>query len=245
MSKQLIKNDFFNVYLGRTGLGIKYDTCDYETCNHFLVIHLVFMTVFITLPWSSKNWSCDPKVYGIETYRTVYKKWYDIFDQLYIRWGHRCWFIEMPWYMDWTYTAVQTKDGKWLIEDYRYRKLRKKYKKYFDKIANPNLALDWKYEGNENVISKIYYEYKYTYEPLNQTSDCKYYVCERCWCPKWFKWTNLFSLKIRCVEVEFENGMGPNVDSWKGGTYGCSFELKENETPEECIKRMEKEYIFN
>lgn len=39
--------------------------------------------------------------------------------------------------------------------------------------------------------------------------------------------------------------MGPGVDTWKVGTYGISFDMKENETPEECIERMEKEYHFN
>lgn len=96
MRKQFIKTNFINAYFARTGIGIKYSTADYETRNHYIVIHLFFITIFITLSWKSKDWSCDPKEYGIETYKTVYKKWYDIFDQLYISFGHRCWFIEMP-----------------------------------------------------------------------------------------------------------------------------------------------------
>ena len=245
MSKQFIKSNFINAYFGRTGIGIKYSTRDYETRNHYIVIRLFFITIFITLPWKSKDWSCDPEEYGIETYKTVYKKWYDLFDQLYISFGHRCWFIEMPWYLDWVYTAIQDKDGSWLVEDYRYWKLRKKYAKYFDNILNDNPTHYWQYDTTKKFQSKFYYTYTYTYKPLNQTSECKYYVCERCWRPKWFKWTDIFSLKIRTIEVEFKNGMGPGVDDWKGGTYGISFDMKETETPEECIKRMEKEYQFN
>lgn len=245
MSNYAIKTKFINFYFGRTGIGIKYNTCDYDDRNHFIILYLFFMTVFITLPWKSKDWTCEPKEYGIETYKTTYSNWYDIFDQIYINWGNKCWFIEMPWYLDWVYTAIQNKDGSWLVEDYRYCKLRKKYRKYFNNISNVSPARDWQYDTTENFQSKIYYTYTYTYKPLNQTSDCKYYVCERCWRPKWFKWINLFSLKLRYIEVEFENGMGPNVDDWKGGTYGCSFIMKENETPEDCIKRMEIEYNFN
>jgi len=38
--------------------------------------------------------------------------------------------------------------------------------------------------------------------------------------------------------VEFKNG------SWKGGTLGCGYTLRKNETPLECLKRMEVERNF-
>lgn len=241
MSNTLYKSKYLNVYHGRTGLGFMYDTCDYNDCSHTLVIELIFISIYISLPWKSKEWTCESSKYGIETYRTVYKKWYDIFDQLYVRFGSRCWFIEMPWYLDWTYTAVKFKDcDKWIVDSYLTRKANRH--KFFKQIyiINPIMRftdLEW-----ENQAIKSTYEYKYT--PLNQTSICEYYVCERCWRPKWFKWTDLFSIKHRVIEVEFSEGMGPNKDSWKGGTMACSFKIKDGETAEECIRRMEKEYVF-
>lgn len=244
MSNTLYKSKYLNIYHRRTGLGFMYDTCDYDDCSHTLVFELIFISIYISLPWKSKEWTCESSTYGIETYKTVYKKWYDIFDQLYVRFGNRCWFIEMPWYLDWTYTAVQLKSKSWIVEDYKSRKNHFRFKKYFPNIFNINNEQDWKYNASEDFKSQIYYDYVYTYEPLKQTSNCRYYVCERCWRPKWFKWTDLFSLKQRVIEVEFSEGMGPNKDSWKGGTIACSFKIKDGETAEECIRRMEKEYVF-
>jgi hypothetical protein len=37
---------------------------------------------------------------------------------------------------------------------------------------------------------------------------------------------------------------GERKGSWKGGTLGCSYELLPNETPLDCLKRMEKERKF-
>lgn len=33
-------------------------------------------------------------------------------------------------------------------------------------------------------------------------------------------------------------------DSWKGGTIGCGYALRPNESPYECLKRMEQERKF-
>jgi hypothetical protein len=37
---------------------------------------------------------------------------------------------------------------------------------------------------------------------------------------------------------------GKRKGSWKGGTLGCGYELKKNETPLECLRRMESEREF-
>ena len=38
--------------------------------------------------------------------------------------------------------------------------------------------------------------------------------------------------------------VGKKKGSWKGGCIGCSYDSKPGETPEECLKRMEKERKF-
>ena len=42
-----------------------------------------------------------------------------------------------------------------------------------------------------------------------------------------------------------ENGVGERVNSWKGGTVGCSYSMLKGETPEQTLRRMEKEREFN
>ena len=58
------------------------------------------------------------------------------------------------------------------------------------------------------------------------------------------KWTKLGRIVNRYIEIEFDGEVGKEKGSWKGGCIGCSYILKSNETPEECIKRMEKKRKF-
>ena len=60
-------------------------------------------------------------------------------------------------------------------------------------------------------------------------------------------WKRWFGLQIKCnhyIEVEFDQEVGERSGSWKGGTVGCSYEIKPGETAKECLRRMEQERKF-
>ena len=48
----------------------------------------------------------------------------------------------------------------------------------------------------------------------------------------------------RYIKVEFDGEVGKDKGSGKGGCIGCSYNILPNETPEDCIRRMEKERNF-
>lgn len=58
------------------------------------------------------------------------------------------------------------------------------------------------------------------------------------------RWTSRFQHVTHAIEVEFSEEVGERSGSWKGGCIGCSYELRPNETPRECLKRMESERKF-
>jgi hypothetical protein len=72
-----------------------------------------------------------------------------------------------------------------------------------------------------------------------------YYVEEMEWRWKWFtglRWPR----KVRkYISVEFDHEVGEGTGSWKGGTLGCSYVMKPEETPLECLRRMERERVFD
>lgn len=234
----------------RCGFGGMYSCGGYFDRRHMLILYIVFATIYIYLPWNSKKTEdeigCEPYMYGIQTFSTDNYTLLKIFNSIFIQYGNNCKILYMPWDYTFIYRAIQSReDEKWYTIDYKLDKFLWKYSnknKYFDKTIDV-VILDT-YEYLEKHPDKFYRTYNYKFEKLNQESKCKYYVCEYCWRPKWLKWTDKFSLKRRTIEVEFENEMGPRVGSWKGGVLSCMFTMKENETPEECIKRMEKEYTF-
>ena len=69
-------------------------------------------------------------------------------------------------------------------------------------------------------------------------------VVEREWRWKWFKFTPFISKVSRDIEVEFSEGIGEGVTSWKGGVLGCSYDMKKGDTPFLTLRRMERERRF-
>jgi len=53
-----------------------------------------------------------------------------------------------------------------------------------------------------------------------------------------------FKKKETYIDISFKDQIGEGVDDWKGGVLGCSYKLNENETIEQCLKRMEKTEKF-
>ena len=138
--------------------------------------------------------------------------------------------ITMLWYMTWVRTSTLMQDGSWFNED-------KKNRIRWDK-SNDIGSYDWL---NANKWKETYeYTDKYDNTKVNATISVK----EREWRPHGFKWTKLFSKSDRCIEIEFDKEVGKRKGSWKGGTVGCSYTLLKNETPLQCLRRMEKERNF-
>jgi len=61
----------------------------------------------------------------------------------------------------------------------------------------------------------------------------------------WLRWCPLFARVRRSIWVEFSGEVGEGTGSWKGGTMGCGYDMKKGESPEDCLRRMERERKFN
>ena len=62
---------------------------------------------------------------------------------------------------------------------------------------------------------------------------------------RWLMWCPLFALVRKSIKVEFSGEVGEGTGSWKGGTMGCGYEMKKGESPEDCLRRMERSRKFN
>jgi len=61
------------------------------------------------------------------------------------------------------------------------------------------------------------------------------------WGRKWFP----FLKKIRTsIDVTFSDEVGERSGSWKGGCIGCGYDMLKNETPMQCLRRMERDRKF-
>ena len=88
------------------------------------------------------------------------------------------------------------------------------------------------------------YVYPYTYKLKNGTVQERWATCtieRRKWHRKWFPF---LTKESTVIDIEFSDEVGERSGSWKGGTVGCTYELKPDETVYECLKRMESERNF-
>ena len=115
---------------------------------------------------------------------------------------------------------------------------------YIDTEGNWVISKSWKYENKKTEV------FDYTYV-LNsgeiQKRKATVSVERRTWWQRWFGLgkKHLTPKKVRTtIDVQFDGEVGERTGSWKGGTIGCGYDLLPNETPLECLRRMERERKF-
>ncbi len=136
--------------------------------------------------------------------------------------------FELPWALTWYKTSVLKKDSTWEHETRE------------DKNKN-----FWENKWKDIIL---YNTYPYIYTLNNgsvQNRIATVHTVQREWRWKWFMYLPWPNFKRRVIEIDFDEGIGEKVGSWKGGCTGCSYDLKKDETPEQCLKRMENERRFN
>lgn len=64
------------------------------------------------------------------------------------------------------------------------------------------------------------------------------------WRWNWLKWLPWPRKIRRSIGVSFDDEVGEETGSWKGGCMGCGYEWKRDETLEQALRRMERERKF-
>jgi hypothetical protein len=153
---------------------------------------------------------------------------------LFLRWGTRCKIIWAPW--DWG-CCVR------------------------DEVMNTKGQLEksahWKWANGKTVKTeddRETYQDEYTYVLKSgevQKRIATYHIEEREWRWRLFQWLYKKGIKLgpklvqRTIAVNFSDEVGERTGSWKGGTIGCGYNILPGETPQDCLRRMERERIFN
>jgi len=158
----------------------------------------------------------------------------------------------------WTYGGsvrwdVQKEDGSFGMVDHEQANQARRARRAADKKngCNEMSIEDHLSFKNENYPDgrKVYVEpYTYTLKSGEvQNRIATFHVQEMEW--RWNLFSKLpfrFGPKKVCrsISVEFDTGLGEGCGSWKGGTYGCGYDLLPGEDPVACLRRMERERKF-
>lgn len=226
----IYKNDWIEFCTGWTKINFKVAPAGYFDNRAQFSFSLGWGQFYISIPFTrSKYDECDPPQYGFYFYSI--HDWFPTSFVLCL--GRRTKFIYMPWDYTWVRTSALRVDNGWENET-KASKLGTRNKEFYNK---------------EKWAGILWMEtYPYTYTLKNgtvQEREATLKVEEREWRPRWFKWTSLFSRIRRTIDISFNDEVGERTGSWKGGTLGCGYDLLPNETPSECLRRMEKEGEFN
>jgi len=196
-----------------------------------LNIHLGWPNIFLKLPFrrhKPKAWDARDPSWG-----------FSVVDRsVHLKWGARYKIIDMPWA---TGTCVRSStllaDGTWAHEDPRWNRL--------------DIIEEWRTKRAEQreFIEQHRWEETYPYRYVLKSGEVQerfatVNVEEREWRQHWLKWTRMFAHVSRTVSVNFSDEVGERSGSWKGGCTGCSYQMLPDETPEQCLRRMEAERKF-
>ena len=213
---------------------LTYEECGYEEGNGELHISLFGWHSVFKMPWKSKRFpygDCDAPQWGIAIHDNTF--WIYRGGDGNLGGGSKWWTWNLPFF---TWEHIR-RDVQCDLGDGKLTMVPEcKLERHIDDKYIP-------LKENEFVY-KHHYDYVDSYD--GEVIPCTYWVEEREWRRKWFKWCNLkwFKSINRYIEIEFDGEVGKEKGSWKGGCIGCSYNILPGETPEECIKRMEKERKF-
>jgi hypothetical protein len=214
----------------RPGLGLSAYHYGDEGSRYGLNIHLGWPNIFVKLPirrHKPKSWDAPHLSWG-----------FSVVDRsVHFNWGARTKIIDMPWASG---TCVRSsnllKDGTWSHE--------------FSSERLANSEARWAaQEERRRFIDENEWRAEYPYRYVLRSGEVQertamVNVEEREWRQHWLKWTGVFANVQRTIAVNFSDEVGERSGSWKGGCTGCSYGLRPNETPEQCLRRMEAERKF-
>lgn len=105
-------------------------------------------------------------------------------------------------------------------------------------------SIDW--DLDKLVIKKEDFTYTYILksgEVQNRIATVS--VSRRVWYWRLFRRLKIGpKIDATSIDVSFDDEVGERSGSWKGGTVGCSYQMKDGETTEQALRRMEKERKF-
>lgn len=213
------KNKWMVFYFAKR-FNITFERCGYFDNRPRINISLGFFNLDLIFPIRNK-WTdeCVPPKYGIAIHGNTF--WIYKGGKGNLNGGNKWWTWDIPLLTkEWVRTSILLKDNTWEHESKGNSK-----KFYSDEWKSKQKVWEYSYEDNTD----------------GEIIPTKVHVEEREWRPKWLTWTKFFRDIHRTIDVEFLKECGRGKGSWKGGVTGCSYRLLKNETPMDCIKRMEKE----
>lgn len=191
------------------------ELCLFSEDRFSLHLHAFWLNLFVSLPFLSR-WAWEP--------HEIMESWgASCTDHtLHLHWGRHTKVIWLAW-RQWVRVSddVRRADGSWVPYVGSYERDKEPDGRHLDT-----------------------YPYRYLLRSGDvQERTATIYVERERRKLKLFRWLP-FARTRYYINVTFSDEVGERSGSWKGGTVGCAYELRPNETPRECLRRMESDRRF-
>jgi len=143
---------------------------------------------------------------------------------IHLNWGSRCKIVHLPWDYVHVRSSMLCQDGVW----------RKAIGAWERKEGDPVQATE-----------THHYRYVCRDGTVQDDIEATISVSEMEWRWRMLRWLRWGALVRRTIDVEFSAEVGNQRGSWKGGVLGCSYEMRRDEGPAECLHRMRRERSFD
>jgi len=211
------------------GLGFALALCLFEE-HYSLHIRLGWPNMFIQLPFLQR-WHHEP----FEAMESWGFSWHA--SDIHLNWGRRCKIVHMPWAWEWVRSSFLMPNGtSWTHELRSWRRR-----------SHLGTACERTHFLHSSDLPQWSETHPYRYVLRSgqvQERQATIKVREMEWRWRWFTWLPFPRMIRRTIDVEFSDEVGERSGSWKGGTIGCGYDLRRNETPRECLRRMERDRKF-
>lgn len=233
-SREYLRWTWLEVSFGRPGLSLALCNFGDDDGGHFtLHVQPIWPNIYLRIPF----WRGREPEEMMDQWGFSFDK--DGYDAIHFNWGNKTKIVYLPWSPVWVRTSTLLQDGGWHHETHTQRRVEREHG-----------DAGWRNRKAEDLFrdSHAWYEehpYRYVLnDGTVQDRVATIKVEEREWRPRWFMWTRLFANVRRSIDVAFNAEVGERTGSWKGGVLGCGYTLKRDETPYDCLRRMERERKF-
>jgi len=176
---------------------------------------------------------------------------------LHLNWGHRCKIVHMPWAWEWVRTEHGMPDGSFVTAEQVSRRPRW--------LGGKRLAIGPQgrlVRPPADPMSRAYIEwalpdvparyreafpFRYTLKSGEVQERTAEVTVERMTWARRLPWRFgvFWPKRVRTsIDVKFSDEVGERTGSWKGGVIGTGSEMRPGESPEQCLRRMERERKF-
>lgn len=209
----------------------------------YIYIGLFFFELCIATPFHVKK---HPEEIGAENYNRYGFEFVNMEGaehSLFLYWKRKTKIIDMPWAYEHYRTTYFYKDGRVFKHDYTYSKL---VKSLYPNLHRNEWETRYEYMHNHKDLFTETYDYTYTLNSGEvQHRKATINMEELEWRRKWLMFTKIGNYVRKEINIEFDDEVGERTGTWKGGVLGCSYDMRDGETMEQTLRRMERNENYN